>query len=156
MLVTGQHTKGGTLMNKSRVVVSAILAVAALAFVVGAQAEPKMETLKGTIIDLTCAAKGKGMKDMWVNAKENHMMPDGKTQANCATMCLKGGQPAALFDGKGIKAVLACNPRATLSQFSSKEVEIQGFWGGEKAFVPVKIRVGSDAWTDVDCATMHS
>ncbi len=122
--------------------------------------KPKMVTLSGTVIDLTCASKAKAMMDSWGNTKNDHMMPDGKVQKSCAVMCLKGGQPAALFSGRKIIAAFACNPRATLADFAAESVEVQGFWAGDgkdvKTFVPQKIRAkGSSAWQDVNCATMH-
>ncbi|MFQ5739225.1 MAG: hypothetical protein ACE5JX_09435 [Acidobacteriota bacterium] len=122
--------------------------------------KPKMVTLKGTVIDLTCSAKGKAMMNSWHNAKsDDHMTPDGPKKT-CATMCLKGGQPAALFSGDSITAVFACNPQATLSNFAQDNVEVRGFWAGDgtsvKTFVPQKIRKsGSGSWQDVNCATMH-
>lgn len=143
-----------------------VVALGAVVFVVAGSAwaqmkQPKMETLSGTIIDLTCAAKGKAMMDNWYNAENNdHMTPDGK-QTACAVMCLQGGQPAALFSGNEISAVFACNPRATLANYAAKNVEVQGFWAGDgksvKTFVPTKIRQkGSGSWVDVNCATMHN
>jgi len=78
---------------------------------------------------------------------------------SCATMCLQGGQPAALFAGNQITAVLACNPRNTLAKYAAQNVEVQGFWAGSgsdvKPFVPIKIRTGSGSWQEVDCANMH-
>ena len=99
----------------------------------------------------------------WANAKSDHHMTREGRKPNCATLCLKGGQPAALFDTESetIKAVFACNPRATLADYAAKEVEVQGFWSagqedGLNTFVPEKIRTaGSTPWVDVDCATMH-
>ena len=76
-------------------------------------------------------------------------------------MCLKGGQPAGLFDGKKMTATFGCNPRNTLSKYAAQDVEVQGFWGGAKSddsrvFIPQKIRAkGASDWTEVDCATMH-
>jgi len=142
------------------------LVMAALAFVfffgtnVAAQmGQPDMVSLRGTLIDLTCAAKGNAMMNSWANTKQDHMMPDGNVQKSCATMCLQGGQPAALFAGNQITAVLACNPRPTLANYAAQNVEVQGFWAGAgsdvKPFVPMKIRSGSGSWQDVDCATMH-
>lgn len=142
------------------------LAVAAVLLVPGADSradKPQTETVSGVLIDLTCAAKGRALMGKWGNAKsEHHMTMDGR-KPNCATMCLKGGQPAALFDAESetITAVFACNPRATLSDFAAKKVEVQGFWASGQAeglntFVPEKIRTsGSDSWQDVNCATMH-
>lgn len=76
-----------------------ILAVGLLVSEAQAQMKkPTMVTVRGTLIDLTCASKGHGMMNSWHNAQNNdHMTPDGEQKA-CATMCLKGGQPAALFD----------------------------------------------------------
>ena len=121
--------------------------------------QPDMVSLKGTLIDLTCAAKGNAMMNSWGNTKQDHMMADGNMQKSCATMCLQGGQPAALFASNQVTAVLACNPRPTLSKYAAQNVEVQGFWAGSgsdvKPFVPMKIRAGSGSWQDVDCATMH-
>ena len=137
----------------------ALGAVVALTFAVNAQMMPKMETLKGTLVDMTCSSKAYAMGMAWANTKEDHMLEDGKMQKECATMCLKGGQPAALFNGDSLTAVLACDPKQSLVNFSSKEVEIQGFWGGDsqalKVFVPQKIRTGSAEWSDVTCAEIH-
>ncbi|MCH6569171.1 MAG: hypothetical protein IH794_03645 [Acidobacteria bacterium] len=142
------------------------LVMVALAFVspfgmnVEAQmGQPDTVSLKGTLIDLTCAAKGNAMMNSWGNTKQDHMMADGNVMKSCATMCLQGGQPAALFAGNQITAVLACNPRNTLAQYAAQDVEVQGFWAGSgsdvKPFVPMKIRTGSGSWQEVDCANMH-
>ncbi len=121
--------------------------------------QPDMVSLKGTLIDLSCAAKGNAMMNSWANTKQDHMMPDGNVQKSCATMCLQGGQPAALFASNQVVAVLACNPRPTLANYAAQNVEVQGFWAGSgpdvKTFAPTKIRSGSGSWQDVDCATMH-
>ena len=117
-----------------------------------------MVTLSGRVIDLTCASKGNAMMNNWRNAEDNHMMPDGEMKS-CATMCLKGGQPAALFSGGQITAVFSCNPQATLSNYAAQSVEVQGHWAGAgsdvKPFVTIKIRSGGGSWEDVNCATMH-
>jgi len=142
------------------------LVMVALAFVspfgmnVEAQmGQPDTVSLKGTLIDLTCAAKGNAMMNSWGNTKQDHMMADGNVMKSCATMCLQGGQPAALFAGNQVTAVLACNPRNTLAQYAAQDVEVQGFWAGSgsdvKPFVPMKIRTGSGSWQEVDCANMH-
>jgi hypothetical protein len=120
--------------------------------------QPEMKTINGSIVDMTCASKGHAMMGKWMNAKDDHMMEDGKMQKGCGTMCLKGSQPAGLFDGKTVSAVFACNPALTLADYSGKQVEVQGFWAGEKSvqtFIPMKIREGSGSWQDVQCATMH-
>lgn len=131
-----------------------------VAYVHAQMQPPQMVSLSGTVIDLTCASKGKAMMNAWKNTEQDHMMADGKMQKDCATMCLKGGQPAALFSAGKISAVFACNPRATLSEFAAQQVEVQGFWAGDgrevKTFVPQKIRAkGSGSWRDVNCETMH-
>lgn len=140
-------------------VVVASMALQMAGSVAAQMQEPKMVTLSGTVIDLTCAAKGTAMTDSWMNVKQDRMMKDGGTQKACATMCLMGGQAAALSADGQIAAVFACNPRATLAGFAAESVEVQGFWAGEgadvKPFVPTKIRKGSGAWQDVDCMTMH-
>ena len=58
------------------------------------------------------------MMDNWRNVEDNHMMPDGEMKS-CATTCLKGGQPAALFSGGQITAVFSCSPQATLSNYAA-------------------------------------
>ena len=120
--------------------------------------QPEMTTLSGRVIDLTCASKGNAMMNNWRNVEDNHMMPTGEMKS-CATMCLKGGQPAALFSGGQITAVFSCNPQATLSNYAAQSVEVQGHWAGAgaavKPFVPMKIRAGGGSWEDVNCATMH-
>ncbi len=148
-------------MKRSRTLtIATILAISCLiaGAVFATQMTPDMKTIKGSVIDLTCASKGHAMMGNWMNAKDDHMMEGGKEQKGCGTMCLKGAQPAGLFDGKTVNAVFACNPSATLSAYSGKQVEVQGFWAGEKSvqtFVPMKIREGSGTWKDVQCATMH-
>ncbi|TDI45376.1 MAG: hypothetical protein E2P02_07480 [Acidobacteria bacterium] len=150
-------------MRQSRTRKATLFAVMAIclmiAGVVTAQMmEPKMTTIKGSVVDMTCASKGHAMSGEWMNAKDDHMMPEEGMKSGCGTMCLKGSQPAGLFDGETISAVFACNPAATLSAYSGKQVEVQGFWAGDdsvKTFVPAKIREGSGDWTDVQCATMH-
>ena len=104
--------------------------------------QPEMTTLSGRVIDLTCASKGNAMMNNWRNVEGNHMMPTGEMKS-CATMCLKGGQPAALFSGGQITAVFSCNPQATLSNYAAQSVEVQGHWAGAgaavKPFVAMKI-----------------
>lgn len=137
----------------------AIMAVVPLASQGVAQMkQPKMVTLSGTIADLTCASKGNAMMGNWHNAENNdHMTPEG-TKRECATMCLRGGQPAALFASNDLKAVLACSPQFTLANFAAQDVEVQGFYAGGKdvkTFVPQKIRAKGGSWEDVQCAEMH-
>lgn len=148
-----------SLLHRPSSVVLIVIVLLAAGSVFAAQMnQPEMSTIKGSVIDLTCASKGHAMMGNWMNAKDDHMMEDGKMQKGCGTMCLKGLQPAGLFDGKTVSAVFACNPAATLSGFSGKQVEVQGFWAGDesvKTFVPMKIREGSDSWQDVQCVTMH-
>lgn len=146
-------------MSLALVLLAAAVLVGALA--VSAQmAAPAKVTIAGKVIDLTCAAKGKTMMDSWTNAENDaHMTPDGK-KAGCASMCLKGGQPAALFAKGKVIAALACNPRATLANYAAKDVELKGFWAGAKkddarSFVPEQIRTPGGQWQAVDCATMH-
>ncbi len=135
--------------------------------------QPETVILKGRVIDLTCAVKGKAMTGTWNNVAEDHMLADGSMQEKCSIMCLMGGQPAALFADNDIQAIFACNPRGSsgrggLARYSSAPVEVEGYWGGggpdAKVFVPLKIRsgmmtlsarVGTGGWRNVDCAVMH-
>ena len=150
-------------MRQSLIRKSTVVAVVAICLIAGGlyaaqMNKPEMKTIKGSVIDLTCASKGHAMMGKWGNAKDDHMMEDGNMQAGCGTMCLKGSQPAGLFDGKTVSAVFACNPALSLAAYSGKQVEVQGFWAGDKSvqtFIPMKIREGSSSWQDVQCATMH-
>jgi hypothetical protein len=148
--------------------VLAVVLLLAAGLTLGALAQdmpkPKMDTLSGVLADYTCASKGKVMMNSWYNAThDDHKTPDGP-KPGCATMCLKSlGQPAALFDAdkEQMKAVFACNPALTLGDYAAQEVEVTGFWAGNKgdsprAFVPAKIRAaGGSDWVDVACAQMH-
>ena len=137
--------------------------------------QPQTVTVGGWLLDLTCAVKGQIMTGAWDNIGQDHMMADGHIQKNCATLCLRGGQPAALFSANKITAILDCNPRgsgasrSSLARFVAMEVEVQGYWADRAAetpiFVPAKIRRGvlrardryseSGGWRDVDCGNMH-
>lgn len=149
--------------HKTRLFILAVAVLTALAASLGAQMnEPKIVTLTGKIIDVTCAVKHKAMTDSWHNAENNkHLSPEG-VKPKCAEMCLRGGQPAGLFVHGRIEAALACNPRLTLADYAAEEVELEGFWGGGRydkmqSFVPLKIRrPGESDWTPVNCLTMHA
>ncbi|HVS16126.1 MAG TPA: hypothetical protein VMV46_19585 [Thermoanaerobaculia bacterium] len=134
-----------------------LLAVAAL--IAGAATaqmkEPKKVTVSGTLVDMSCAAKAKGMMNSWANTKNDHMMPDGNVQKDCAQMCLNTGQPAAVFNGSKISAVLACSGKHTLVGFAGESIDIEGFWATDGIFVPEKIRKSGGSWSDVQCAEMH-
>ena len=137
--------------------------------------QPQIITVKGWLVDLTCAVKGHILTGAWNNIGEDHMMADGNIQKRCASLCLKGGQPAALFSDNKITAVLACNPagsgssRSYLARFVAMEVEVQGYWADGAAktgiFVPSRIRRGilrardrygsGGGGRDLDCGTVH-
>ena len=139
--------------------------------------DPQTVILKGRLIDLTCAVKGKVAMGSWNNIAEDHMMEDGNLQKACATLCLMGGQPAALFSDNKITAVFACNPRGTgtaphqgytLAGNVAQDSEVEGYWLDNQAetglFVPLKIRrailtaerrYGSGGWRELDCGNMH-
>ncbi len=137
--------------------------------------QPQTVTVEGWLLDLTCAVKGQIMRGAWDNIGEDHMMADGNLQKSCATLCLMGGQPAALFSDNKITAIFACNPagsgasRSSLARYVAMEVEVQGYWAEGAAetgiFVPSKIRRGvlrardrysdSGGWRDVDCGIVH-
>lgn len=146
-------------MRKGYAVSLALAAVFAVTFSSSAQVQPKMATIRGTVVDLTCSSKAYAMGMKWANTKEDHMVEGGKMQKECATMCLKSGQPAALFSGSTLTAVFSCDPRQSLAGYASQQVEVQGFWAGDgndvKAFVPTKIRAGAGTWNDVACAEQH-
>jgi hypothetical protein len=141
--------------------------------------QPQIITLKGRVIDLTCAVKGKVMTDSWNNVAEDHMMEDGNIQKACATLCLKGGQPAALFADNKITAIFACNPRGTdgaphqgytLAGYIAFAAEVEGYWADGKAesgiFVPLRIRRGilsaerryseGGGWKELYCGPIES
>ena len=76
-------------------------------------------------------------------------------------MCLKGGQPAGLYSNGKITATLLADASQNLYKFAAKDVEIEGFWAGNKksdvkTFFPAKIRAkGSTKWTEVKSSAMH-
>lgn len=122
---------------------------------------PKTVTISGTLIDLSCAAKGKVLMGNDFNAlNDTHMTPKGE-MASCATMCLKGGQPAGIYSDGKIVATLLANASLNLYKFAAKDVEVEGFWAGDKkdkvkTFMPAKIRIaGTKDWTVVQAAQMH-
>jgi hypothetical protein len=139
--------------------------------------DPQTVILKGRVVDLTCAVKGKVAMGAWNNIAQDHMMDDGNLQKGCATMCMMGGQPAALFSDNKITAVFACNPRGsgaaphqgyTLAGNVAQASEVEGYWVDDDAetglFVPLKIRrailtaerrYGSGGWLKLDCGNMH-
>ena len=147
---------------KTRMAGFMFAAAAALILTVGSlTAAPETTTIKGKLVDLSCAAKGMVMMGSDGNAlSDEHMTPNGK-MPSCATMCLKGGQPAALYSDGKIQAVLLANASLNLYKFAAKDVEVQGFYAGEKddavkTFMPQKIRLKGDSkWTDVQAAEMH-
>jgi len=139
-------------------------------FVTAQTQEPETVVIRGRVVDLTCAVKGKVMTEAWNNVGQDHMMADGNIQKGCAAMCLTGGHPAALFSDNAIKAVFACNPRGsgvseyTLAKYAAAPVELQGYWASAGVFVPQKVRrttlsvesrYGSGGWRTLDCAIMH-
>jgi len=137
------------------VVTTALFALAAHA------AKPDDTVISGKLIDMTCAAKGMVMMGSDYNAlNDDHKTPDG-LKKDCATMCLKGGQPAGVYrDGK-IVATLLANPSVNLYKYAAEDVDILGFWAGKSAndvatFVPKKIRKqGDSGWTEVKTKVMH-
>jgi len=139
-------------------------------FVQAQTQEPETVVIRGRVVDLTCAVKGKVMTEAWNNVGQDHMMADGNIQKGCAAICLTGGHPAALFSDNAITAVFACNPRGsgvseyTLAKYAAAPVELQGYWASAGVFVPAKIRrttlsvearYGSGGWRTLDCAIMH-
>ena len=154
-----------------------VLAVSFFGVGIKAQTElPERVMVRGTVIDLSCASTGKALTGSWENTGLDHMMADGTIQKNCLEMCLKGGQPAALFSRGEITAVLACNPRGggdiqrgsqhgnphNLVKYAGAPVEVEGFWADEntKLLVPVRIRrsiihvesyFSRGGWHPVDC-----
>ena len=101
------------------------------------------------------------MRDSWSFAtQQDHTTEDG-TIEQCAKTGLENGNPAALWNGKKIVAVFACNPRMTLANYAASKVDVQGFWAGfkkddVKSFVPRKIRLqGTKVWNKVDCQYLH-
>lgn len=123
--------------------------------------KPETVTISGKLIDLSCSAKGMVMMKSTYNAENNdHKTPDGPKEG-CAQMCLKGGQPAGVFQNGKIVATLLANASINLYKWAAEDVEIQGFWAGQKkdnvkTFVPAKIRKsGEREWSEVVIAEMH-
>ena len=123
--------------------------------------KPETVTVSGKLVDLSCAAKGQAMMGSDRNAlNDTHMTPKGEI-ASCATMCLKGGQPAGIYSDGKITATLLANASLNLYKFAAKDVDVQGFWAGNgknevATFFPQKIRLqGTSEWTDVQTAQMH-
>ena len=123
--------------------------------------KPETVTVSGKLVDLSCAAKGQAMMGSDRNAlNDTHMTPKGEV-ASCATMCLKGGQPAGIYSDGKITATLLANASLNLYKFAAKDVDVQGFWAGNgknevATFFPQKIRLqGTTDWTDVQTAQMH-
>ena len=122
--------------------------------------KPEMVVISGVLADMTCAAKGQLMGSEHNAKNDTHMTPDGPKK-RCATMCLKGGLPAGLYSDGKISAALLADASKNLYKFAAEEVEIQGYWAGEKdndvkTFVPAEIRSkGSEKWTKVETGGMH-
>ncbi len=123
--------------------------------------KPETVTISGKLVDLSCAAKGQAMMGSDHNAvNDDHMTPKGEVE-NCATMCLKGGQPAGIYKDGKLTATLLANASLNLYKFAAKDVEVMGFWAGKKedktaTFMPAKIRLkGTKEWTEVQTAKMH-
>lgn len=160
-----------TTSQKTFILIVTLLIGVSLSGVVQAQAgsaakkmtmkKPVIVTISGKLADLSCAAKGQYLMGSDNNAlNDTHMTPKGEME-KCATMCLKGGQPAGIFsDGKVIATLLA-NSSLNLYKFAAKDVDVQGWWAGNKkndvkTFFPNKIRVkGTKDWTEVQTAQMH-
>lgn len=151
--------------KKAVAVMSALALIVTLGVIthaVDAQAKkPKTVILEGKLVDLTCAAKGQRLMDSDYNAlNDTHKTPEGPKQA-CATACLRGGQPAGIFNDGEVKAVLLANAAGNLYKWAVKDVEVQGWWAGNdkddvRSFVPQKIRLqGQDEWTEVQTQAMH-
>ena len=155
-------------MNRGLMLFAAFAVVLAFTSVAQAQAgdmgkmsKPETVTISGKLIDMSCAAKGQALMGSDHNAvNDTHMTPKGE-MAQCATMCLKGGQPAGIYNNGKITATLLANPSLNLYKFAAKDVDVQGFWAGKSkdkvaTFMPAKIRVkGTSEWTDVQAAQMH-
>ena len=123
--------------------------------------KPETVTISGKLIDMSCAAKGQAMMGSDRNAlNDTHMTPKGEV-ASCATMCLKGGQPAGIYSDGKITATLLANASVNLYKFAAKDVDVQGFWAGNDkntvaTFMPEKIRLqGTKEWTEVQTRQMH-
>ena len=155
-------------MNRSLVLAAAFAVALAFTSVAQAQAgdkgkmkKPETVTISGKLIDMSCAAKGQALMGSDHNAvNDTHMTPKGDME-QCATMCLKGGQPAGIYSDGKITATLLANASLNLYKFAAKDVDVQGFWAGKdkdtvKTFMPAKIRIkGTKDWTDVQAAQMH-
>ncbi len=149
---------------KIRMVAVTAALLAMFAMVGTSQAEmkgPETVVISGKLVDMSCAAKGQKLMGNNHNAEnDTHMTPKGEMES-CATMCLKGGQPAGIYSDGELKASLLANASINLYKFAAKDVEVEGFWAGNrkndvKTFFPAKIRLqGTEEWTDVIAAEMH-
>ncbi len=45
--------------------------------------------------------------------------------------------------------------RQTSAGFAGKEVEVKGYWGPNKTFVPAQIKTSGASWQEVQCSEMH-
>jgi hypothetical protein len=119
------------------VVIVALLAVAAFAFMLQAQ-DKKSETISGTLVDLACYAK--------VGVMTN----DHGDMKNCGSSCAAGGLPVGLVDASK-KVHLLGVPSAAYADYVGKELRLTGAHGkhASEVFVPEKLEVKEgDKWVE--------
>lgn len=92
-----------------------IFAFVASAAFVAAMAAPMFaqQTIKGEVVDVACATKGR----------------KGEAHAACAMKCAKGGAPAGIMTADATYVVVgdyAANSNAKLLDFVAKNVEVTG------------------------------
>jgi len=118
-----------------------IFALLAFSFILLASQEKKADdkatTITGTLVDLTCYAKG------------GFLTNDHGDMKNCGSMCAAGGLPVAVVD-KDKKAHFLGVPSSGYAEYIGKEVRFTGMHGKHAdVFLPEKLEVKeADKWVE--------
>ncbi len=127
-------------MQKTRILLSVMALLVFSALVLSAQekkAEDKATTISGTLVDLTCYAKGAFLTN------------DHGDMKNCGSMCAAGGLPIAVVDAKKEVHFLGV-PASAYAQLIGKEVRFTGMHGKHAdVFIPSKLEIKEgDKWVE--------
>ena len=119
-------------MRKTLFILFVLLSLSVFAFFLFAQdkkADKKTMTVSGTLVDLTCYAKG------------GFLTNDHGGMENCGTMCAKGGLPVALVDSDKKVHFLAVAAPA-YADFVGMELRLTGVHGkNADVLIPEKMEV---------------